>query len=98
MKVPKKKIEEPINDGWAAHVTTLFTTEVMEEDFHQARKLWKVMIKQEEGAQDRFVDIVVAHVSECEKDWIQQGVFSKLTSLYFTLFARQFSPFLQLYL
>jgi hypothetical protein len=33
------------------------------------------MAKQE-GAQDRFVDNVVAHVSECEKDWIQQTVFN----------------------
>ena len=61
---------------WAPRITPFFTTEVTEEDFDQARKLWEVMSKQED-AQDRFRDNVVAHVSECEKEWIQHGVFGK---------------------
>ena len=86
---------ERIDVEWAPRITPFFTTEVTEEDFDQARKLWEVMAKQK-GAQDRFVDNVVAHVSECEKQWIQQGVFGKWASslhfVHFTALCRFSSP------
>jgi len=73
-RISEKEVN--VDMEWAPHVTPFFTTEVTDEDFDQARKLWHVMSKQE-GEQDRFVDNVVAHVSECEKEWIQNGVFGK---------------------
>jgi len=78
--------EKGVDLQWAPRVTPFFTTEVTDADFEQARKLWEVMSKQQ-GAQDRFVDNVVAHVSECKEDWIKQGVFGK-----FNFLSSRFSP------
>jgi catalase len=60
---------------YETHATT-FTSEVTEDDFVQPRALWAVMGKQD-GAQERFVDNVVAHVADCERGWLREEVYGK---------------------
>ena len=57
-----------------------FASEVSPKDFEQATALWHVMGKQE-GAQERFVGNVAAHVSEVTLDWLRDGVYGQLNVL-----------------
>lgn len=55
-----------------------FSSEVTDKDFEQATALWKVMGTQQ-GAQDRFVNNVAAHVSDAEEKWIRDEVYGNMT-------------------
>ena len=60
----------------AGEVPVSFASEVSEKDFEQARALWGVMGKQE-GAQNRFVDNIAAHVGACERKWIRDDAYGE---------------------
>ncbi|XXG94997.1 hypothetical protein Hte_001257 [Hypoxylon texense] len=53
----------------------VFSSEVTDRDFEQPRALWKVMGKQE-GAQERFVDNVSAHLSAAHTKWIRDETYA----------------------
>lgn len=54
-------------------------TEVTEKDFEQAIALWKIMEKQE-GAQERFINNVSAHISGVTQQWIRDEAYGKLST------------------
>ena len=49
-------------------------TTVTDRDFEQATALWRIMQKQD-GAEERFVDNVAAHVSGATQEWIRKEVY-----------------------
>jgi len=51
-------------------------TEVTDRDFEQAIALWKIMGGQE-GAQDRFINNVSAHISDVTEKWIRDEAYGK---------------------
>ncbi|KAI1775644.1 catalase [Hypoxylon cercidicola] len=51
-----------------------FSSEVTDKDFEQSRALWTVMSKQE-GAQERFVGNVSAHLSDALTKWIRDEAY-----------------------
>ena len=55
-----------------------FASEVTDKDFEQATALWHVMGKQE-GAQERFVDNVAAHIAGVQRDWLRKEAYGELT-------------------
>lgn len=57
-------------------------TEVTEKDFDQAIALWSIMAGQE-GAQERFINNVAAHVSDVTEKWIRHEVYSKAIMFFF---------------
>ncbi|KAI1383442.1 catalase [Hypoxylon trugodes] len=52
-----------------------FSSEVTDQDFEQSTALWHVMEKQE-GAQERFVDNVSAHISATQTQWIRDETYA----------------------
>lgn len=52
-----------------------FTT-VNDKDFEQATALWHIMGKQE-GAQERFINNVSAHISGASEEWIRKEAYGK---------------------
>ena len=64
-------------DYSTAGLPTSCATEVTERDFEQARGLWGVMGKQE-GARERFVGNVAAHVAGVERGWIREEAYGML--------------------
>ncbi|KAI8956493.1 catalase [Daldinia sp. FL1419] len=56
-------------------VPVVFSSEVTEKDFEQSTALWHVMGKQE-GAQERFVSNLSAHVSKAQTQWIREEVYA----------------------
>ena len=67
-------------DQTSAGVPTAFASEVTDKDFEQATALWHLLAKQE-GAQDRFVGNVAAHIAEVQRDWIRREAYGKYTCL-----------------
>lgn len=55
----------------------VFSSEVTDKDFEQPRALWDVMGKQE-GAQERFVGNVSAHLSDAHTKWIRDETYGTL--------------------
>ncbi|OTB05987.1 hypothetical protein M426DRAFT_259811 [Hypoxylon sp. CI-4A] len=53
----------------------VFSSEVTDKDFEQATALWNVMAKQE-GAQERFVSNVSAHLSAAQTQWIRDEAYA----------------------
>jgi catalase len=51
-------------------------TEVTDKDFVQAIALWKIMAGQE-GAQERFINNVSAHISDVTEQWIRKEAYGK---------------------
>lgn len=65
-------------DQTNAGVPVSFTSEVTDKDFEQATALWHLIAKQE-GAQDRFINNVAAHISGVQRDWIRKEAYGKIS-------------------
>lgn len=55
----------------------VFSSEVTEKDFEQSTALWNLMGRQE-GAQQRFVDNLSAHLSAVQTQWIRDEAYGTL--------------------
>ncbi|KAI1143282.1 catalase [Hypoxylon sp. FL0543] len=56
-------------------VPVVFSSEVTDKDFEQSTALWNIMGEQE-GAQERFVSNVSAHLSAAQTKWIRDEVYA----------------------
>ncbi|KAI0135133.1 catalase [Daldinia grandis] len=56
-------------------IPVVFSSEVTDKDFEQSTALWNLMGKQE-GAQQRFVDNLSAHISAAETQWVRDEAYA----------------------
>ncbi|ETN37495.1 uncharacterized protein HMPREF1541_07117 [Cyphellophora europaea CBS 101466] len=52
-----------------------YTSEVTDKDFEQATALWNLLAKQD-GAQQRFVNNVAAHIAGVQRKWLRDAAFA----------------------
>ena len=71
---PTSKEVDRYDQTPAGAVPESFASAASEKDFTQATSLWRLM-RNQDGAQKRFVDNVSAHVSGCEKTWLRDEVY-----------------------
>ena len=57
----KEPLSEPV----------VFTSEVTDKDFLQAREMWNKVLAAQEGAQDRFVSNISDHISKVKRGWLR---------------------------
>ncbi|KAI1799557.1 catalase [Daldinia bambusicola] len=67
-----KRLDRPLPGGG---FPVVFSSEVTDKDFEQSTALWHVMGKQE-GAQQRFVDNLSAHISGAQTQWIRDEAYA----------------------
>ncbi|KAK6954063.1 hypothetical protein Daesc_004025 [Daldinia eschscholtzii] len=66
------RFDHPLPDSG---IPVVFSSEVTDKDFEQSTALWNVMGKQE-GAQQRFVNNLSAHISAAQTQWIRDEVYA----------------------
>ncbi|KAI0173367.1 catalase [Hypoxylon sp. FL1284] len=67
--------QKRVDRAAAASLPVEFASEVSDRDFEQPRALWKLMGKQE-GAQERFVGNVAAHLGATRTKWIRDEAYA----------------------
>ncbi|OTA64757.1 catalase-domain-containing protein [Hypoxylon sp. EC38] len=82
-KLKPVRFVKPRQDGQAqarqhdggSGMPVVFSSEVTDKDFEQSTALWNIMGKQE-GAQERFVSNVSAHLSNAQTKWIRDEAYA----------------------
>jgi catalase len=53
----------------------VFSSEMTDADYEQARAMWEKVLAKKDGAQDRFIDNLAAHVAQVKRPWLRGEVF-----------------------
>ena len=64
-----KSTKEPLSEP------VVFTSDVTDKDFLQAREMWNKVLAAQEGAQDRFVSNISDHISKVKRGWLRLKVY-----------------------
>ncbi|KAH0848660.1 Peroxisomal catalase A [Fonsecaea pedrosoi] len=53
----------------------VFTSDVTDDDFKQARALWTKVMAKQEGAQENFISNIAGNIAGVKRDWLREKVF-----------------------